>query len=393
MPLVSADAGRPTPVAGLIETIEMGFLDKKLPSSTESGLRIPVQRANHLADGALDTLSCVLRTMGEAAFPTDKDSDPDAFLHDCAAYARHVEHGAAVPSADIRQSDDGERDWQQVRRFFVDRRHNERDFVTQRLTAYRGLVDDLVARLRDIGDRDDATESSIVQCLKDVHDVVTGADLPEAKDAVEAAIVRINETFAEQRLAYERQIEELNARLSSVRQDLVQAREEMQRDSLTDVFNRGAFDQALEQSINMHFLSNQPVTLALIDLDHFKQINDTCGHSVGDAVLKAVAENLSRTFIRKSDFVSRFGGDEFAVILNDTSAANTAPLLERFLASLRGIDVTAAGVVPVGCSIGYTEITAGDGARSLIERADSGLYQAKADGRNRAAFVPPSIPA
>lgn len=365
----------------------MGLADKLRRPGAEAPPRRDHHDAESLADGALDTLSCLLRTMGEASFPTDKDTDTEEFLLACAAYARHVEQGAAIPLADVPQSVDGQRDWSQVRRFFVDRRHSERDFVTERLGAYRELVDDLVAGLRSVGDRDQATESSILQCLERVRNAVERGGLTDAETAVSDAVDQVSRTFSEQRRAYEQQIEELNNRLSALRQDLVAAREEMKRDPLTDVFNRGAFDQALEHSINMHFLSNQPVTLALIDLDHFKTINDTCGHSVGDAVLRALAESLSRTFIRKSDFVARFGGDEFAVILNDTSASNTAPLLERFLASAQAVDVTAVGHLPVGCSVGYTEIVATDDAKALIERADRGLYRAKAAGRHRAEFV------
>lgn len=367
----------------------MGLVDKVLRPGAETEQGREAGAVDGLADGALDTLSVMLRTLGEASFPTDKEADTDAFLAACAAYARHVEHGAAVPLAGIAQSTDGHRDWSQVRRFFVDRRHSERDFVTHRLGAYRSLVDDLVAGLRDIGERDEATETSVVRCLQRIQDAVENGGLSDAEAAVGDAIERVSETFAEQKRAYELQIEDLNQRLSTLRQDLVAAREEMQRDSLTDVFNRGAFDQALEHSINMHFMSNQPVTLAMIDLDHFKHINDTCGHAVGDAVLRAVAETLSRTFIRKSDFVSRFGGDEFAVILNDTTAANTAPLLDRFLASVASIEVSATGHVPVGCSIGYTEVLSSDDAATLLARADRGLYLAKDAGRNCARFVAP----
>lgn len=375
------------PISETRATSPMGLVEKIMrsgaPADAEEGASVS------LADGALDTLGVIFRTMGEASFPTDKDADTEAFLASCAAFARHVEQGAAVPAADIEQSPDGQRDWSQVRRFYVDRRHSERDFVTERLDAYRSLVEDLVSGLRTIGERDDATESTVIRCLRDIQEAIAKDGLAEAQEAVNEAVGRVSHTFSQQRQAYEQQISELNERLASLRQDLVAAREEMQRDSLTDLFNRGAFDQGLEHSINLNFISNQPVTLALIDLDHFKTINDTCGHAAGDNVLKAVAETLSRTFIRKSDLVCRYGGDEFAVILNDTSADNTTPLLQRFLKALTRIEVSATGHIPVGCSIGYTEVIPGDDVVSVVERADQGLYAAKAAGRNCARLIEP----
>ncbi len=365
----------------------MGLVEKLIRGGTEEGADAERDGRDEsaLVDGALDTLGCVLRTMGEAAFPTARDVDPDTFLAECAAYARHVENGAAIPSAGIELLPDGGRDWSQVRRFFIDRRHDERDFVTERLGDYRAVVEDLVAGLRQIGEREQLTEDSIIQCLATIEQAVNAGGLAEIERAVSQAVQDVSETFARQREEYEHRINELNERMSSLRQDLVAAREAMTRDTLTEVFNRGAFDTGIEQCVNLYFMTHQPVTLVLIDLDHFKSINDRCGHAAGDAVLRAVGEALSRSFIRKSDLVSRYGGDEFAVILSDTSAANARPLLERFLARVREIEIPNGTDLELTCSVGYAEITASDDAKSLIDRADKALYEAKAAGRDRAA--------
>ena len=180
----------------------------------------------------------------------------------------------------------------------------------------------------------------------------------------------------------------MNQRMSSLRQDLLSVREEMKRDSLTGAFNRGAFDQAVVHCLNINFILNQPVTVIFIDLDHFKEINDTYGHAAGDEVLRSIGDALTRSFIRKTDFVARFGGDEFAVILADTTAANSATLLSRFYDYVSEITVPyAADDVRLGCSSGYTEVVAGDTVESLIKRADSALYEAKAAGRNCYKYV------
>ncbi|MDX1515262.1 MAG: GGDEF domain-containing protein [Woeseiaceae bacterium] len=345
--------------------------------------------ASDLTDGALDTLSTVLRVMGDESFPLENDIDAAVFPTVCREFSCHVENGAAVPSHDIPPSDSGARQWAHVRRFFADRRKAEKAFVTGRLQDYRGVVEDLVAGLRSIGERDQVTESDVRECLEQIEDAVSTGVLPEIREALTRTVQRVNDTFAEQKRQYEAQLAELNDRMSNLRQDLVAAREEMKRDALTDAYNRGAFDAAIAQSLNMHFILNQPVTLILIDLDNFKTINDSCGHAAGDEVLRSVGECLARSFIRKNDFVARYGGDEFAVILNDTSADNAHQVVNRFIAGIEDVKVPYAdGERSVTCSAGYTEIHASDTIESLIQRADRGLYKAKGAGRNQAVYEP-----
>ena len=341
-----------------------------------------------VADGAIDTLSNVITVMGKESFPLENDIDPTIFPEMCVEFAAHIENGAAVPSCGIEASLDGTREWAHVRRFFADRRKAEASFVTERIQDYRGVVEDLVTGLKNIGDRDQDTEASVKRSLNRIEDAVGTGVLPEIRKTLSMTIKQVTETFEEQRKAYEQELEELNNRMSSLRQDLVAAREEMKRDALTDAYNRGAFDSAITQSLNMHFILNQPVTLIMIDIDKFKEINDTYGHAAGDEVLRGIGEALARSFIRKSDLVARYGGDEFAVILNDTSAANCKNLLDRFLKAVGDVQVPYANEdTRVSCSVGYTEIHTEDTVESAVQRADKALYSAKKAGRDRAAFL------
>ena len=203
------------------------------------------------------------------------------------------------------------------------------------------------------------------------------------RHAATSVPANIAEVFEEQREKYESQISELNQRMASLRKDLVTVQEELKRDALTDAYNRRGFDAAIQQSVNMRFILNMPITLLIIDIDNFKDINDQYGHAAGDEVLKLLGECLARSFIRKSDFIARYGGDEFAVILNDTSLDNTTPLIESFMSYVEKIRIPYAGDSDrVTCSIGGTELHQDDCVVNVIERADAALYEAKASGRN-----------
>lgn len=345
---------------------------------------------NSIGDGAIDTLGCVIRTMGDVSFPLANDNDTKSFQDLCDEFACHVENGAPVPAHDIAQTIDGRRQWARIRRFFIDRRTDEKAFVLERLGNYRDVVQNLVNGLRQIGQRDQDTEQTIRENLSLVEDAIDAGTLPDVKTALKLTMHNIEETFERQKNEYEEQIHALNDRMSDLREDLVAVQEEMKQDPLTDAFNRGAFDEAIVKSINMHFMLNQPLTMLMIDLDNFKQINDNYGHAAGDEVLRLVGECLARSFIRKSDFVARYGGDEFAVILSDTSASNARPLIERFLSNFSAVEFPYVNEEStLSCSVGYTEAHETDSALQLVERADGALYAAKDAGRHQFRFAPP----
>ena len=350
----------------------------------ESGLKQrDVEDDRSLADEALDTLGCVFQTFGNQSFPLDTDNDPDEFRNLCADVVRHIENGSPVPNLAIEPAVGGQRSWGPVRRFYVERRQSEKDFVTHRMKDYRGVVEDLVLGLREICAQGNSTEETITMSLKSVEDVVAGGELPDIKRALADTISTVGEAFVRQRREYEQQIEGLQDRMSGLRQDLVAAHEEMKLDPLTDIYNRRAFDTSIERCLNVHFMLKQPISMVMIDVDNFKSINDSYGHAKGDEVLRTIAECLSRAFIRKNDLITRFGGDEFAVILPDTSLKKSKVSINRFLQSVRVAEIADfPDEVRISCSAGCTEIVDGDTFETLIGRADEALYEAKQAGRN-----------
>ncbi|WP_237886287.1 GGDEF domain-containing protein [Pseudomonas sp. PGPR40] len=159
------------------------------------------------------------------------------------------------------------------------------------------------------------------------------------------------------------------------------------RDPLTDTGNRIAMDQTLEREIEMSRRHSQPLSLLMLDIDHFKQINDTYGHSAGDDVLKAVAASIKNQ-LRNVDMVFRFGGEEFLILLSNTSREAAAMVGERLRFAAQAQDYMAEGkMIELTVSIGCSTLLPGESAESLLRRADSALYVAKREGRNRLAMA------
>ncbi|MDX1654528.1 MAG: GGDEF domain-containing protein [Candidatus Competibacteraceae bacterium] len=162
---------------------------------------------------------------------------------------------------------------------------------------------------------------------------------------------------------------------------------ESRLDSLTGLYNRRWLEEILQREFNLSQEQGWPLSLAFLDLDHFKQINDTLGHPAGDAVLTAVARLLADE-ARQTDLLARYGGEEFVILLPGTPQEGARGLLERLLARLRNQDLLTApgGPVHVTASIGLA--THLDGKRfntveALLQAADQALYTAKGTGRDR----------
>jgi diguanylate cyclase (GGDEF)-like protein len=162
-------------------------------------------------------------------------------------------------------------------------------------------------------------------------------------------------------------------------------------DPVTSVSNRRAFDESLRQDIARARRSGGPLALVILDLDHFKRVNDGHGHPVGDEVLRAFAARL-RTWAREGDRVFRHGGEEFALLLGDTDLEGAATLAARIVeATAAEPFAVSSGSIDITCSAGAASLHHEDdvGGVMLSTRADEALYRAKREGRNRACSGPP----
>lgn len=155
-------------------------------------------------------------------------------------------------------------------------------------------------------------------------------------------------------------------------------------DELTQLYNRRAFNDFLAQMIVQAQRYNEPLSIAMRDFDHFKKINDRLGHTVGDSVLKQLAEIIQAN-IRASDVLARWGGEEFILLMPKITLADAARVMDRL--RLIVADEEFVGGSTVTISVGVTELRPGDGFDDLLKRVDEAQYRAKASGRNNVQTI------
>ncbi len=184
-----------------------------------------------------------------------------------------------------------------------------------------------------------------------------------------------NQKLTQQLSRMEQETHELQAMLNENRAKLLY-------DALTGVYSRMAYDERIQQEWSRWNRYQTPFSYAILDIDHFKQINDTYGHSAGDKALKIIAQ-LMQQYLRDSDCVFRIGGEEFVLLLTETSAQSANKLVAKLRDAIAESSIHFKGEpVHLTLSAGITETRDGDTIETIYERADAALYKAKHSGRN-----------
>ena len=158
------------------------------------------------------------------------------------------------------------------------------------------------------------------------------------------------------------------------------------KDALTGLSNRRVFDERIVDIMDAARRHNRYVTMASLDLDHFKQINDNLGHQQGDRVLKQVADVFKKG-VRTTDLLVRIGGDEFLLVMDSTDLESGRILAERLCLAVSDLNILADPETQLGVSIGMAQWQKGEGLEQWLERVDDILYNAKAEGRSRVSVA------
>ena len=336
---------------------------------------------------ALDTLATMLRILGEYALDQE-EMEATAFAQLSEQWAQHVLVAAPAPGSEAGASD-ARRDWNGVREF-------ARDYCKNSSTHTRSVIGDLrqvvwvfIQNLNQTLSQSTEADGRIREQLGRLETLAQGSSTSDLKREVLATVVTVAQIMEERKRNDHARVEDLGARVRLLGEELESARKEGEVDPLTRLYNRKAFDAFLARTVEISHAFGQPACLLLVDLDRFKPINDTFGHQTGDSVLSTLADVLSRIFLRKNDLVARYGGDELAVVLRETSVRDGQSLAERLLRAVRAVRLEREGTsIGLTVSIGIAELKPDEQPDHWLERSDRALYQAKNAGRDRVVAAP-----
>lgn len=282
---------------------------------------------------------------------------------------------------------------------------NEKTDLESFLLQLTGRLKELDASLQGA---DRARKSSVEsgrQLDQAVQEQVSGiessmqhsATLDELKTAIQGRIETIRVRMdnyrrqeTERSAEMERRLQELAMQVTGFEQETTELRGALRRrheqamlDALTGVANRLAWDERLDQEVSRWQRYGTPLALLVLDVDHFKQINDQYGHKAGDKALQLIARVL-RQNLRDTDFLARYGGEEFVALVTDQSVQHVAALATKLLKAIESADFHFRGQpVAITLSCGYAAFRPEDTADTVFQRADAAVYRAKAEGRNR----------
>ena len=277
-----------------------------------------------------------------------------------------------------------DRDLFRFRQFFTKYRIDETSYVQKTFEDFRSIIWDFVDQLSEDFVADRQEDDEIQENFNELKDAVESNSI----DLLKSQSRKFIDSYVEHSFKKEKRqtsrVKKLNQNLSAVKKQLDDAEASARKDHLTGAYNRRSFDEHIRIQKAVYEVGQKPQCLLMMDIDHFKKINDNYGHPIGDFILKECVGMLQKIFSKEGQFVARVGGEEFAVILADTSLEEAIALSERVLQQARSSAfVQDTAKLSFTLSIGVAEILPGQSVEQWLKRADQALYASKSSGRNR----------
>ena len=261
----------------------------------------------------------------------------------------------------------------------------ERDYLDRRDAELRRIIGVLTEGLAAVGAGSAAYHQRLLAKGARLEAAARLDDLVRVRAAIATEVRELRAAVAERQAEEQSATAALRSEVETLRESVARARSEARTDALTGAANRAAFDDELARRCQLAAAGGDGFALIMVDVDHFKRVNDQHGHQVGDRVLTALVAFL-RPRVRRDDVIARWGGEEFAVVLPGASVRVALKKVRAILRELAGTDWTIDGgrTLRFTASAGVAAWRSGDEPATVTARADQALYRAKHAGRNRA---------
>ena len=283
---------------------------------------------------------------------------------------------------DIRMLDEVERRLRDV----IDQQSLLKKELSDAQQRLKLMLAGFVDRLADMSDSAGAYHDTLEDCstrIERAHDISELSDVIEVMMR-ETRVVQEDARRSKEELdSLQKEVEVANAEIVKLQHELQHTSELVRHDPLTGALNRKGLDEALTREIARARRRDSPLCIGLLDIDNFKRINDTHGHSTGDAALQHLAE-IARNNLRPQDTLGRYGGEEFVIVLPDTPVDNAVIALQRLQRALTNNYFLAEGQkLLITFSAGVARLENDEAPEVTIDRADKAMYRAKRAGKNR----------
>jgi diguanylate cyclase len=269
----------------------------------------------------------------------------------------------------------------------LDHIQRQKTYIGERESEFREIIDLMTAAMGGLDNKNRDFYSSIRSQGQRFEEIILLDDIKRIKSELVREVDNMRAMVREKENLDQKTLDALSSQVDVLKKELEKARHTANTDGLTGVYNRKALDDHLQRLIERNTVSITPFSLMMMDLDNFKTLNDTYGHTVGDRMLLAFTQKCRAT-VRSDDFLARYGGEEFVLILPGASLRNATKKARQVCRTVAAAKYAAddsprAEVVAVTVSIGVSTYRNGDTVKSLVDRADQCLYKAKASGKNR----------
>jgi diguanylate cyclase (GGDEF)-like protein len=336
----------------------------------------------------LDALGGVLTAL--ARYPIDLPDRPgEESARELGKWQRHATLGYSLDeNSQSSAVGVGDRDWNGVVRTVTEQRREEHKHVTGSINELRDALWACVETVHNAVKVDQKTDKTTNEHMDKARNALKRMQAGSIKQEVLGAVMAIESALQSRREQQADQYTTLAGKLEKLGKQLEEARRESTTDALTGIGNRKLFDTMIDRAVQMFSLGRQPVVLLMIDMDKLKMVNDMYGHQAGDTAIATLGTALTKVFLRQSDVLCRYGGDEFAAILHNTDWKMAQTLARRLQDTLTQLPAPHPAMeFSIGASVGVAQLEPLEDAEEWKARADKALYKAKQNGRERVSVA------